>query len=92
MRSDSCAKYDPDHLFYEIFSSAVEIPFLAGSAASTGGYSKIFPKPTQTEVAGISGKFRGVPDLVLGGAHDITELFPVKHYGPGSKLAFRRKP
>jgi len=47
-----------------------KIPFLAGSAASTGGYSKIFPKPTwQTGVAGISGKFRAVPDLVLGGGN-----------------------
>ena len=43
-------------------------PILAGSAATTGGYSHIFPKPTwQNGVAGIAGKFRAVPDLVLGG-------------------------
>jgi subtilase family serine protease len=42
--------------------------FLAAAGASTGGYSKIFPLPTwQEHVAGISGKFRAVPDLVLGG-------------------------
>jgi subtilase family serine protease len=38
------------------------------TGASTGGYSKIFSLPTwQDHVAGISGKFRAVPDLVLGG-------------------------
>jgi subtilase family serine protease len=47
-----------------------QIPFLAASGATTGGYSKIFPKPSwQTGVAGIGGKFRAVPDLVLGGGN-----------------------
>jgi subtilase family serine protease len=47
-----------------------KLPILAGSAASTGGYSKIFAKPAwQNGVAGISGKFRAVPDLVLGGGN-----------------------
>jgi subtilase family serine protease len=47
-----------------------KIPFLQGSGASTGGYSKIFPRPTwQNGVKGIAGKFRAVPDLVLGGGN-----------------------
>jgi subtilase family serine protease len=47
-----------------------KIPFLAAAGASTGGYSKIFLKPTwQNGVAGIAGKFRAVPDLVLGGGN-----------------------
>jgi subtilase family serine protease len=49
---------------------APTIPFLASSGATTGGYSKIFPKPSwQNGVAGIAGNFRAVPDLVLGGAN-----------------------
>ena len=37
-------------------------------AGSTGGYSRVFPKPSwQNGVGGISGKFRAVPHLVLGG-------------------------
>jgi subtilase family serine protease len=47
---------------------APKFPILAGSAASTGGYSKIFARPVwQNGVAGIAGKFRAVPDLVLAG-------------------------
>jgi subtilase family serine protease len=38
--------------------------------ASTGGYSKVFPIPSwQQKVSGITGKFRAVPDLVLGGGN-----------------------
>ena len=49
---------------------APKIPFLAASGATTGGYSKIFAKPTwQNGVGGIAGKFRAVPDLVLGGGN-----------------------
>jgi subtilase family serine protease len=44
------------------------LSILAAEGASGGGYSKIFPKPAwQNGVAGIAGKFRAVPDLVLGG-------------------------
>lgn len=44
--------------------------FFRGQGASTGGYSKVFLRPTwQNKVAGISGKFRAVPDLVLGGGN-----------------------
>jgi subtilase family serine protease len=47
-----------------------KLPFLAGSGATTGGYSKIFAKPSwQNGVAGIAGNFRAVPDLVLGGGN-----------------------
>jgi kumamolisin len=48
--------------------------------ASTGGYSKVFPRPSwQEKVAGINGKFRAVPDLVLGGGNiggTLTEKIP----------------
>ena len=45
-------------------------PFISLTGASTGGYSKIFAKPAwQNKVAGIAGKFRAVPDLVLGGGN-----------------------
>lgn len=45
-----------------------KLTFLAGAAASTGGYSSIFPRPSwQNGVAGITGTKRAVPDLVLGG-------------------------
>jgi subtilase family serine protease len=53
--------------------------FFVLEAASTGGYSGIFPLPSwQKGVPGIAGKFRAVPDLVLGGGTlggKLTETF-----------------
>lgn len=52
------------------YSLTSNFSFFHGAGASTGGYSKVFPRPTwQNKVAGISGKFRAVPDLVLGGGN-----------------------
>ena len=47
-----------------------KLTILQAFGATTGGYSKIFPLPIwQKGVAGIAGKFRAVPDLVLGGGN-----------------------
>jgi subtilase family serine protease len=44
--------------------------FFISKGASTGGYSKVFPIPSwQQKTRGITGKFRAVPDLVLGGGN-----------------------
>jgi subtilase family serine protease len=52
---------------------------IVNKGASTGGYSKIFSRPSwQQKVTGITGKFRAVPDLVLGGGNlggSLTETF-----------------
>jgi subtilase family serine protease len=40
--------------------------FFIHKAASTGGYSKVFPLPSWQKGV-VTGKFRAVPDLVLGG-------------------------
>ena len=54
--------------------------FIIEKGASTGGYSKVFLRPSwQQKVAGINGKFRAVPDLVLGGGNIggmLTEKIP----------------
>jgi subtilase family serine protease len=54
--------------------------FIVEKGASTGGYSRVFPRPSwQQKVAGINGKFRAVPDLVLGGGNiggTLTEKIP----------------
>ena len=52
------------------FGLTSNLSFFRGQAASTGGYSKVFAQPTwQNKTTGISGKFRAVPDLVLGGGN-----------------------
>jgi subtilase family serine protease len=60
------------------FSQNIQNLFV-NKGASTGGYSKVFPRPSwQQKVTGITGKFRAVPDLVLGGGNlggALTETF-----------------
>lgn len=52
------------------FSRTSNITILDAKGATTGGYSKVFSKPTwQKDVAGISGKFRAVPDFVMAGGY-----------------------
>jgi subtilase family serine protease len=54
--------------------------FFVHKAASTGGYSKIFPLPSWQKGI-VAGKFRAVPDLVLGGGDlggALTETFNKK--------------
>lgn len=50
------------------FARTSNFSFLAGKGATTGGYSKVFLKQSwQKGVAGISGKYRAVPDFVMAG-------------------------
>jgi subtilase family serine protease len=60
--------------------------FFVLKGASTGGYSKVFLKQNwQKGVAGISGKWRAVPDLVLGGGNLGGKLIGTK---AGKKIKY----